>query len=108
MRNPFAAHDPSIKGRPSSPLIVGFAVKITHNFFGKHLFYLYYLILGAVISASMNCFGNKEPQMDADKRICKIHFVAHEYSLKKRPSFQLFMGFAVKINYTFSGKHLLN
>ncbi|KPQ42679.1 MAG: hypothetical protein MPEBLZ_02766, partial [Candidatus Methanoperedens nitroreducens] len=34
---------------------------------------LYYLIIGADISASMNGFENLEPQMDADKRRCEIH-----------------------------------
>jgi hypothetical protein len=72
MRKPFAAHEPRIKRRPSFQLFMGFAVKITHIFFGKHLFYLFYLILSAVISASMNCFENKEPQMNADKRRCEI------------------------------------
>jgi len=38
----------------------------------KYLFYTKYLILGAAISASINCFGNKEPQMNADKRRCEI------------------------------------
>jgi hypothetical protein len=31
MRNPFAAHDPSLKGRPSFPLSACFAVKIALN-----------------------------------------------------------------------------
>jgi hypothetical protein len=31
--NPFAAHDPSIKRRPSCQLFMGFAVKIIHILF---------------------------------------------------------------------------
>jgi len=49
---------------------MGFAVKIVHNFFGKHLFYLLYLIPGAVISASMKCFEKKEPKINAHKGKC--------------------------------------
>jgi hypothetical protein len=73
MRKPFAAYDPSPKRRPSFPIFIGFALKITHNLFGSYLFYLLYLILGAAISASMNCVGKTKPQMDADKRRCESH-----------------------------------
>jgi hypothetical protein len=52
---------------------MGFAMKINYTFLDKYLFYLHYLIMGAVISASLNCFRNKEPQMDADTRRCEIH-----------------------------------
>jgi len=46
-------------------------VKIIQIFFGKYLFYQHYLIIGADIFVSINCFGNMEPQMNADaKSLC--------------------------------------
>jgi hypothetical protein len=98
MRKPVAAHEPSIKKRPSFQLLMGFAVKIIYTFFGKHLLYLHYLILGAFISASMNCFGNKEPRSTPIKANANL-VAAHDPSLKGRPSFALFACFALKIAF---------
>jgi hypothetical protein len=67
---------------------MGFSAKITHDFFGKHLFHSYYLIFGADISASMNCFGNIKPQMDADKRRCEIPLQRMTPAPKGAPAFR--------------------
>jgi hypothetical protein len=70
--NPVAAHDPSTKRRPNCQLFVGFALKTSKSYFDKHLLNLLYLIMGAAISAYMNCVGKTKPQMDADTRRCDI------------------------------------
>jgi hypothetical protein len=53
----------------------------------QYLFYLYYLILGADISVPINCFGNMEPQMNADKRRCKIPLRRMTPASKGAPAF---------------------
>jgi hypothetical protein len=88
MRKPFAAHEPSIKRRPIFQLFIVFALKINYTFFGKHLFYSHYLIIGAVISTSMNRFGNKEPQMNADIHKCEIHLRRMTPASKDAPAFR--------------------
>jgi len=86
MQNPFAAHEHSLKRRPSFPLSACFAVNIVHNFFGKHLLYLLYLILDAAISASMNCVGKTKQQMNAEKRRCEIHLRRMTPASKSAPA----------------------
>jgi hypothetical protein len=62
-------------------------VKTIKIFIGKHLFYQLYLIQGADISASMDCFRNIKPQMDADKRRCESHLRRMTPASKSTPAF---------------------
>jgi len=55
----------------------------------QYLYYLHYLIIGADISASMNCFGNMELQMNANTRRCEIP-LRRMNPAQKTPNFPLF------------------
>jgi steroid 5-alpha reductase family enzyme len=94
-RNPFAAHESSIKRRPNFALFAGFAVKIIHIFL-RHLFILLTLFNFRRRYFSIYKLFRKYGTAD-ERRYTQMRnpFAAHESRIKRPPSFALFACFAV-------------